>query len=138
MVSGDKNKVEEFVRPLEDRDAMKTVNNVTAVVIPFAKRAGDRKRRAKVVSTLMRIIKGKEAKREFVMRVLAYDLLQRGRIQAITTLEYADVSPYILADFLFTKTDGDLMIKVAKMFGRNEVIEVVKFQFQCLTLTPNI
>ena len=127
MVSGDKNKVEEFVKPLGDKDAMKTVNNITAVVIPFAKRAGDRKRRAKVVTALMRLIKGEEAKREFVMRVLAYDLLQRGRIQAITTMEYKNISPYILADFLFTKTDGDLIIKAAKMFGRDEVMEVVKF-----------
>ena len=111
---------------MKDANPRKKMDNVTAVIAIFAERATDRKRRAKVAEALMSLISA-ELKYEFVVRVLSCDLLRRGRIQAITTLNYKLVSPFILCDFLFSRTDGDLIGKAAKMFDKDDVIKVVKF-----------
>ena len=115
-----------MVKVLKDANPRKTMDNVTAVIAIFAERATDRKRRAKVAEALMQLISA-ELKYEFVVRVLSCDLLGRGRIQAIATLNYKLISPFVLCDFLFSKTDGDLIAKAAKMFDKDDVVKVVKF-----------
>ena len=118
--------IAEVVEPLKSRDKERMVDDALAVLSGFVERVSERRRRVKVAKVLMGLFSGSSA-HSFALRVITANVLQRGRIHAIHVLSYFVVSEFILADYLFARTDAMILRIVVKSFPKTDIIALLRF-----------
>ena len=88
--------------------------------------ATDEGRSSKIIKAMMAMFSGQYLD-DFAHRIINKNILKRGRIHSITKLNFYLVSPYVLLDAIFFRFDADALRISARMFPRQDVMEVMVF-----------
>ena len=103
----------------------KTVENLLEAVRIYTRAKKEKRKDGLVMNAIMEVLNG-NARHRFAIRVIGNDVLGRGRLDAVTRLEYYLVSPLVLIEDLYNRPDGDAVKTIARMFRKEAVVEVVK------------
>ena len=106
-------------------DSMTAANLLGALRIYVKKAKGSARKDGPIINAIMETLSG-DARHQVAIRVIADDVLGRGRLDSITRLEYYLVSPYILIEDVFCRPNGETVKSAARMFRKEAVMEVVK------------
>ena len=126
LVSLKNEPITEAVKKLIVDDKKKMRETCFFVLKGFVTEVKDPKRRGKVAKKLLELFADPDS-REFALQVINSNVLEKGRIHSIHTLDYVDVSVYVFADALFTRTDLRVASLMVPRFPKERVIDLIKF-----------